>query len=99
MEQWATTGYVLLKPSAAARLRETLSAFGLTFRGLCEEMAARRETVKEVVETRSGYEHEFHYDFILPLPDDRKLYVETVLDMESDPFDSRIVVVSVHEPS
>lgn len=98
LDQREVTGYVILKPSAAQRLLGVMSDYGFTLRSLCSEMASHRGQVKEVRETRSDFEHDFHYDFILPSPDGRSVYVETVLNMELDPLDSTVVIVSIHEP-
>ena len=95
--QWECYGYVILKPRNEQRLRDALSEYDVTLEWLCGQMFDHREDVEEIPERRPGYEHRFHYDFALTGPGGQRIYVETVLDMEPDPMDSRIVIVSIHD--
>ena len=93
-----TSGYVVLKASSQQRLKDELLDFGLTSKGLAQEMWANREKVKKITETRPGYEEPYHFDFVFDVRGmKRKMYVETVLDMGQEPDDSVITIVNIHE--
>jgi hypothetical protein len=97
---WSCTCYVHWKQLAAEWVYANLE--GLTVQGIgqlmFEHVSAGGE-IDEVEETRPQWRVDcpFHYALRFALPDGRRAYVETILDMGKEPDDSTINVVSIHD--
>lgn len=97
---WACGCYIHWRQRAAEWVYENVEGFTLREIGrLMHEHVAAGGAVDEVRESRPEWrdEFEFHHDLRLPLPDGRRVYVETVLEMGRDPEDATINVVSIHD--
>lgn len=97
---WQYTGYVNWVAGPASQwIQRNLPGFTLReVTRLISEYVVTGGKIDEVRETRPEWmEHEYHYDLRLQIHG-RPVYVETRLLMESDPEDSTILVVNIHEP-
>lgn len=102
LAEWNCDEWNTIKPVAMDWVRREIGH--CTQRGLLELLHQHVEAggrIHEVRETRPEYRHhEFHFDLIIVL-DSRPIYFETILvfDDSRPPYDPRIEVVSIHDPT
>lgn len=96
---WQTNGYITFTDRAAGWVRAHLGIDPRELRELMYNHVARGGEIDEVKEQRENWKakYEYHYDLRLTLESGRKIYIETRLQMETDPEDSTIAVVNVHD--
>ena len=100
LKLWSYDCYIHWKAVAAKWVRGELGITLREFGRLMHEHVAGGGKIDEVPETRPEYRdaYEFHHDLRFSVPSGRKVYVETVLEMDDrDPEDSTIMVVNVHD--